>query len=146
MTLRQLKTACFTLDPSPYGDDDYGIPHYATWAEASEALTDLRKERGPDPLDLAGIESVHVKQGGGPCWVAECDSPGCGESYESDEDGGNHFETAAILGEWIRTDGWTTDGPDLAFCWTDSPEGSAPPPTPAELEAAGQLVLPGVLP
>jgi len=141
MTIHQLKAVCFELDPSPYDDDDSGVPHYATQEEAAEALADLRKERTPDPEDLARLKDTHVKPGDGPCWVAVCDSPGCGEEYESDEDGGNHFETAAILEEWIRTDGWTTDGPDLAFCWTDSPEGSAPPPTPAELEAAGQLRL-----
>lgn len=146
MTLHQLRRPCFTLDPSPYGDDDYGVPHYATHPEALQALADLREERKGDPEDLARLKDVQVKQGDGPCWVAVCDSPGCGEEYESDEDGGNHFETAAILEEWIKSDGWTTDAPDLAFCWTDSPEGSAPPPTPAELEAAGQLVLPGVIP
>jgi len=151
VTIHQLKTPCFLLDPSPYSDDDYGIPHYATEPEAAKALADLREERAPDPEDLAKLKDTRVKPEDGPCWVAECDASGCEETYNDDEAGASHFETAAVLEEWIRSDGWTTDGPDLAFCWTHSPEGSAPegsapPPTPAELEAAGQLVLPGVLP
>jgi hypothetical protein len=99
------------------------------------------------PEDLAEIESVKVKQEDGPCWVAECDAPDCDEQYSDDDYGGNHFETAAELEGWIRADGWTTAAPDLAYCCAHSPEDAEPlPPSPAELEAAGQLRLPGVLP
>jgi hypothetical protein len=146
MTIRQLEKPCFLLDPSPYGDDDYGIPHYAAQAEAVKALADLYDEYKGDPEGTARLKGVRVAGEDGPCWVAECDAPGCDEGYNDDEAGASHFETAAVLEEWIRPDGWTTTGPDLAYCWTCSPEGVAPPPSPAELEAAGQLVIPGVLP
>ena len=43
MTIRQLKDPCWVLDPCPW-DDDRGIPHYATRAEAETALEDEREE------------------------------------------------------------------------------------------------------
>jgi len=144
MTIHQLPKPCFELDPSPW-DDDYGEPHYATWHEADDALRELREERGPSPEDLAELEPVKVKALPGPCWVAKCDT--CGEQFRDDDIGGNHFATAADIGQWIVQDGWTTEPPDKAACWSDSPEDApGPPPSPAELEAAGQLVLPGVQP
>jgi hypothetical protein len=148
MTIHQLAKPCFVLDPSPYPDSDYGDPHYETWAEASEALAELRKDRGPDPLDLAELEPVKVKALPGPCWVAECGV--CDEPFESDE-GGNHYETTGDLEAALASYEWTTLPADgsfrLAYCPDDRPEGAVVPPlSPAELEAAGQLVLPGVLP
>ena len=145
MTIHQLPKPCFDLDPSPY-DDEYGDPHYKTWAEGSEALAQLREERGPSPEDLAELEPVKVKALAGPCWVAECDSPGCDEQYSDDDYGGNHFVTPEELIQRITQDGWTTGEFDwLVFCRADSPEDAPlPPPSPAELEAAGQLRLPGV--
>ena len=142
MTIHQLKRPCFILDPSPW-DEDAGEPHYPTWHEADDALRELREERGPAPEDLAELEPVKVKALPGPCWVAECKV--CGEQYSEDEDGGNHFGTVAELEEWAGPDGWVRVGLD-AYCGSDKPEGAEPPPpSPAELEAAGQLVLPGVL-
>jgi hypothetical protein len=140
MTIHQLSKPCFILDPSPR-DDDAGEPHYATWHEADDALRELREERGPSPEDLAELEPVKVKALPGPCWVAECDAFGCDEQYEDDEDGGNHFGSVAELEEWIAPAGWTTDIPDKVYCRPHSAEGTPPPPSPAELEAAGQLRL-----
>lgn len=144
MTIHQLKHPCFVLDPSPYGDDDYGVPHYATQGKGAEALKELREEREPDPEGLARLKGVQVRQEDAPCWVAECDYPGCEEPYEDDEAGGSHFESAETLTEWLRQDGWTTEPPDRVLCWSDSPE-DAPKPLPdsAEQEAAGQLRLDG---
>lgn len=145
MTIRQLRRPCFVLDPSPYADDDYGVPHYDTQEKADAALAELREEREPDPEGLARLEGVQVTQEEWPCWVAECDFPGCEETYEDDEGGGSHFPDAKTLEEWVVQDGWTTAPPDKALCWSDSPEDAPkPPPSPAEQEAAGQLALPGV--
>jgi hypothetical protein len=162
MTIRQLPKPCFTLDPSPWDEDDYGTPHYKTWAEASEALTELREERGPSPEDLAELEPVKVKREDSPCWIAECDADGCEETYEDDEGGGSHFGSAAELETWMAPDGWTYRGGDVdefwpapgtwtrlhadeVFCSGHRPaDAQVPPPSPAELEAAGQLRLPGV--
>ena len=146
MTIHQLKDPCWVLDPSPYGDDDYGDPHYGTEIEAAKGLRELREERADDyPERLAAAMAARVKRDESPCWVAECDADGCNETYNDDEGGASHFPALATLEEWVRSDGWTTAEPDLAYCWNDTPEDApAPLPSPAELEAAGQLRLPGV--
>lgn len=160
MTIHQLAKPCFVLDPDPY-DDDEMHPHSATWGEASEDLRTLREERGPHPEDLAELGPVKVKALPEPCWVAACNV--CEEEFE-DESGGNHFETVneveAVLGPygwtyrggdtdefWPAPDAWTHLHAGEVFCPGCRPlDGKLPPPSPAELEAAGQLVLPGVLP
>jgi hypothetical protein len=163
MTIRQLKEPCWVLDPSPYPDDDCGEPHYPAEAEAAKGLRELREDRVDDyPERLAAAMAAAVKREESPCWVAECDADGCGERYEDPEDGGSHFPDAKTLGEWMAPDGWTYRGGDAdefwpapgawtrlhageVFCPGCSPEGAAPPPlSPADLEAAGQLRLPGV--
>ncbi len=156
MTIHQLKKPCFILGPSPH-DDDTVEPHYATWHEADDVLRELREERGPSPEDLAGLEPVRVKALPGPCWVAECDGPDgpegvCGDML-GDEDEGPfcvHFETSDEAIDWMPGEGWAKDGPDGALCHVHRPgnSGDAPSssPSPAELEAAGRPVLPGVLP
>jgi len=151
MTIRQLPKPCFTLDPSPW-DDDHGTPHYGTWAEADEALRERRAELAPDPRDLAGIETARVTRLGSPCWVAECDAPRgmegtCGETLGDEEEGPSciHFETAEELFDWMPGEGWIRVFADNTLCGNHSPDNPAPPPpSPAELEAAGQLRLPGV--
>ena len=142
MTIHQLKKPCFILDPSPW-DDDERHPHYATWCEADEELRTLREERGPDPGDLAELEPVKVRALPEPCWVAECGI--CDDPFE-DESGANHFGTIGDVEAVLASYEWATLPPDGAYCPDDRPEGAIlPPPSPAELEAAGQLVLPGVL-
>ena len=162
MTIRQLKDRCWVLDPSPYADDDYGTPHYSSEEKAAEALRELREEREPDPEDLARLKGVAPKREDSPCWVAECDSPGCEETYEDGEYGGSHFADAKTLEEWMAPEGWTYRGGDVDEFWPSpgtwgrlnagevlcshhSPDDApAPPPSPAEQEAAGQLRLDGV--
>jgi hypothetical protein len=152
MTIHHLRKPCFILDPSPR-DEDAGTPHYSTWAEADEDLRERREELGPDPKDLASIEKTRVKQLGSPCWVAECDAPHgmegtCGNTLGDEEEGPSciHFETVEELFDWMPGEGWIRVFEDNALCWVHSPDNPAPPPpSPAELEAAGQLVLPGVL-
>ena len=152
MTIHQLKAPCWTLVPPP---DDERDPHYGTWHEADEALRELREELGPDPLDLTALESVRAKRLDTPCWVAECDAPDgpegtCGETLGDDDEGPSciHFETAEELSGWMPAECWTHFGPDGALCCAHSPhEAAGPlPSAPAELEAAGQLRLPGVTP
>jgi hypothetical protein len=151
MTIRQMPKPCFTLDPSPW-DDDHGTPHYPTWAEADEALRERRAELGPDPSDLASIETTRVTRLGSPCWVAECDAPDgpegtCGDTLGDEEEGPSciHFETVEELSGWMPGEGWVRVFADNALCGDHSPDNPAPPPPfPAELEAAGQLRLPGV--
>ena len=163
MTIRQLKEPCWVLDPSPYADDDYGEPHYPAEEKAAKGLADLIGERADDyPERLAAAKAARVKQEDGPCWVAECDSPGCDEGYEDDECGGSHFPDAKTLGEWMAPDGWTYRGGDVdefwpapgawtrlhadeVFCPAHRPADAQDPPlSPAELEAAGQMPLPAV--
>jgi hypothetical protein len=150
MTIHQLRKPCFTLDPSPW-DDDHGTPHYRTRAEADEALRERREELSPDPLDLASIETTRVRQASSPCWVAECDGADgpegtCGETLGDEEEGPSciHFGSADEVIAWMPGEGWTRRGADGALCWAGSGEREPVPPAPAELEAAGQLRLPGV--
>lgn len=143
MTIHQLRKPCFILDPSPW-DEDERHPHYATWHEADEELRTLREERGPHPEDLAELEPVRVRALPEPCWAAECSA--CDDPFQDDESGANHFGTAGDAEAVMASYGWTTLPPDGAYCPDDRPaDARVPPPTPAELEAAGQLVLPGVL-
>jgi hypothetical protein len=159
MTIRQLPKPCFEFDPDPYDDDDEGLgsPHFATEAEADTALAELREDRAPDPELLAELAEVRVRELAMPCWVAECDAPDgpegtCGDTLGDEDEGPAciHFETSDQAIDWMPYEGWAQDGPDGALCSTHRPDDSGDPPpllpSPAELEAAGQLVLPGVLP
>lgn len=159
MTTRQLKPPCFELVPVPWGRDGLN-PHYATWREADEALRELRDERGPDPRDLADLEKVQAKANPAGCWVGECD--GRLDLFTDRETGANHYGTRAEVESSMAPYGWLYQGggvdefwpaPDV---WTARGDGVlcpgckpadtvAPvPPSPAELEAAGQMKLPGV--
>lgn len=155
MTIHQLPKPCFVLDPSPWERDE-GNPHYVTWAEADEALRERREEIGPDPRDLAVIESCHVKQLDAPCWVAECDAPRglegtCGDTLGDEDEGPAciHFETLDGLLAWLPIERWLRAGVDHALCYTHQPhypdDPPQPPSSPAEQEKAGQLIIPGVL-
>ena len=149
MTIRQIKAPCWALRPQPDAERD---PHYGTRHEADEALRELREEHGPDPLDLAALESVRAKQLDTPCWVAECDAPRgmegtCGETLGDEEEGPSciHFETVEELSGWMPGGGWIRVFADNALCGGHNPDNPAlSQPSPAELEAAGQLRLPGV--
>lgn len=134
VSIHQLAYRCWELsDPA----DDERAPHFEDQADAGIALAELRL------ADLGTTASVRLLDA--PCWVADCDAPGCEERYEDDEAGATHFPDAKTLQEWLPGDGWTAVEPDKAFCWSDSPQDAElPPPTPAQQEVAGQLRLPGV--
>jgi len=155
VTIRQLPKPCFTLAPSPW-DDDEGEPHYDTHAEAEAALAGLRDETDPDdPDDRPLLAKSRPRQLDAPCWVAECDAPRgmegtCGDTLGDEDEGPPciHFETVEELLGWMPYEGWVQVGADGALCGNDAELGGWPilPPrvSPAELEAAGQLRLPGV--
>jgi hypothetical protein len=149
MTIRQLPEPCWVLRPDPWQDGSN--PHYATRAEALEILAFLLKLREGDPEEAARLEGAQACQEDGRCWVAECDAPDgpegtCGETLGDDEEGPSCvcFETLEELLAWLPGEGWTRSGPDGALCAGDSPDEAPAPPAAAELEAAGQMRLPGV--
>ena len=78
------------------------------------------------------------------CWVVQCDGE-CETTLDTEDEGYvyHHHSFAAALGT-VRAYEWKQAG-DRVFCEKDAPgDGQLPPPAPAELEAAGQLRLPGV--
>ena len=137
MTIHQLKEPCWELDPNPYGDDEAGIQHFPSRGEADDELGRLRTER-------RAADRTRAKQASAACWVAVCDD--CGKQFIDDDAGGSHFGTVdGDLEDYLKWDGWTRTAPDGCRCWDCSPEDVAPLPlSPAELEAAGQMRLPGV--
>lgn len=155
MTIHQLKQPCWALDPSPW-DDGQGIPHYDTHAEAEAALAGEREEiDGDDEIarkERAQPAAVQIKRLDAACWVAECDAPDgpdgiCGATLGDEDEGPScvHFETAGELFDWMPGESWIRVFADGALCWIHSPDNpEPPPPSPAELEAAGQMRLPGV--
>ena len=137
MTIHRLKDRCWVLGPNPYGDDEASILHFPSADEAGAELAILQTERRAD-------DRTRVKQDGAICWVAECD--GCGKLFIDDDAGGSHFGSVeGDLEDYLKWDGWTRTVPDGCRCWECSPEDVEPiPPSPAELEAAGRMRLPGV--
>jgi len=145
MTIHQLPEPCWVLKPRPYENDE-GDPHYKTWHDAGEALRELRDERGPDPADLASLEPVKPVREAGACWVAECYGH-CEEPFGTEDFPVLHASSRAELLDAMRAYDWVTvtgeiTGDELAYCDMDRPEAAEPvPPSPAELEAAGQMRL-----
>lgn len=141
MTIHQLKDRCWHLRPRP---DDERDPHYDSWKDADEALRELREEAGPDPLDLAAIESVHAMQLDGPCWVVQCDGE-CEMVLDTEDEGYtyHHGSLDEAMGT-VKAYEWRYVA-DKVFCEQDAPADAEPiRPSAAELEAAGQMRLPGV--
>lgn len=143
MTIHQLKDRCWELQP-PADDDRQS--HYHTEADAMQALTE---DRDGDPEAYPDTKPVLLDV---PCWLVECDGE-CETALDSEGDGYTFHcpsrqdaEAAARAYDWVVTAG-PVSGDELAYCPEDRP-GDVPllPPLPAELEAAGQLVIPGVLP
>lgn len=135
MTVHQLKEPCWVIDPEPPGENYHR--HYDT---RSEARTDLRQAVLDGYTDLKS-KAVQLDAA---CWLIKCDGD-CGEHIdEADEGFISHCETRQVAEEIMAAYRWSYRG-DLVFCEDDAPEGSEiPPPSAAELEAAGQLRLPGV--
>jgi hypothetical protein len=136
MTIRQLKDRCWELSPPLPGYDRES--HYDTRAEARKALREaLDEDSGVNP-------ATKPRQLEDRCWLVQCDGE-C--EMHIDEEGEcyiSHCGSRQIAEEVVAAYKWACVG-DLVFCPEDAPaDGQVPPPSPAELEAAGQLPLPGV--
>lgn len=137
MTIHQLAKPCWELQPPT---DPERMPHYGTEAEA---LTALAEDRENDERPYAGTKPVLIAA---PCWLAQCDG-GCemvldteGEGYTVHCASRADAEGLAASYEWA----YSADGRSV-FCTECAAEGAEPvPPSPADLEAAGQMRLPGV--
>jgi hypothetical protein len=102
----------------------------------------LREARENGVADKA----AKVRQEEDRCWVIQCDGDCEQHIDEEDECYISHCETRAAAEETMAAWRWSyLADSELVYCETDRPEGAEiPPPSPAELEAAGQLRLPGV--
>ena len=136
MTIHQLPGRCWELQP-PTDEERY--PHFDTEAEA---LADLKEDRENHEQAYADTKPVQLDA---PCWVVQCDGE-CetvldeeGEGWTFHHDSRADAETTAAAYDFRHVG-------DSVFCDEDAPEDSALLLSPAEREAAGQLVLPGVLP
>lgn len=135
MTIHQLKDRCWVLDPEPPGEDYHR--HHDTRADARTELRRALDEGFTGPESKPRLLDAR-------CWVVRCD--GDCEQHIDEEDEGfiSHCESRTLAEEVMAAYQWAYHG-DLVFCETDRPEGAElPPPSPAELEAAGQMRLPGV--
>ena len=165
MTIHQLETPCWVIAPRlPREDHD---PHYDTRAEALTAIREAWDEDREHRLGLvsAALEKAwwrevrfrlsRLRPGApGPrrhddrCWVVQDDGD-CGQVIDEEDEGCIvHCDSRRAAEDLARSWGWaySADGRS-AYCPCCSPEDAGPiPPSPAELEAAGQLRLPGVLP
>lgn len=165
MTIHQLKSPCWAIIPGLPRED--GDPCYDTRAGA---LADIREVWDEDRRDAQGLVSAALEKAwwrefrwllsrlrpGAPrprqsatrCWVVQCDGE-CEMVLDEEDEGYTfHHGSAAEAGKTVASYDWaySTDG-RFVFCEECAPADSVPPPpSPAELEAAGQLRLPGVLP
>jgi hypothetical protein len=137
VTVYQRSARCWVIDPPPTGEDY--APHRDGRAEVMAAIKQGRRD------DRGVAADAKPKQCNAPCWLIQCD--GCEEHI--DEQGEcyiAHCESRQAAEELMASYQWAFGG-DLAYCPDDQPEDAeVPPPSPAQLEAAGQLRLPGVLP
>jgi hypothetical protein len=161
MTIHQLPAPCWVITPRlPRDDDD---PHYDTRAVALAAIRESWDEDRDwcfdDRLRVRWREFLYrlsrlrpaaprPRQSPARCWAVQCDGE-CGYVLDDEDEGHTfHHDTAAEARKTVASYEWVYS-PDgrFVFCEDDAPEdGQPPPPAPAELEAAGQLVIPGVLP
>lgn len=135
MTIHKMQDRCWVIEPEPPGEDWHR--HYDTRAEARTALREALDEGYADP-------KAAPKQLDDRCWLIRCDGD-CDEHIDEAEEGFiSHCESRQLAEEMMAAYRWAYHG-DLVFCETDAPENAElPPSSPAELEAAGQLRLPGV--
>lgn len=138
MSIHQLSFCCWVLE-NPGHDDD--TRHFKDAGGADAALARAREE---SPGAKASVRLLPS-----PCWLVQCDGE-C-EYVIDEEDEGIifHHDTRAEASETVRLWEWAlvpgTLGGELAYCPEDRPEDAEPPPpTAAELEAAGQMPLPGL--
>ena len=138
MTIHQLPNRCWELQPPT---DDERHSHYDTEAGA---LQSLKEDRENDEQPYADTKPVQLDA---PCWLVQCDGE-C-EMVLDTEDEGYVFHHDSRAGAERTAAGYhfAADDGDRVFCEEDAPKSAIPMyPGAAELEAAGQLVLPGVLP
>jgi hypothetical protein len=165
MTIHQLADPCWTIVPKLPVED--GGPCYGTRAGALAAIREAWDE---DRERVRGLAATVLEEGwrrefrwllsrlrpGAPrprqmparCWVVQCDGECEMVLDEEDECCVYHHRSAAEAASTVASCEWvySADG-RLVFCEEDAPEDAAPPPlSPAEQEAAGQLVIPGVIP
>ena len=137
MTIHQLPDRCWELQPPT---DDERRPHFDTEAEALDAL---KEDREGDAGAYPDTKPVQMES---PCWVVQCDGQCETVIDEEDECYAFHHESRAEAEETVAAWRWRVAA-DLVYCGEDAPDDSEPsPPTARELEAAGQLALPGVAP
>lgn len=157
MTIHQLKDPCWTIRPKlprAAGDECYGARAGALKA-IREAWDEDRDWTFDDQLRVRWREFLYrlsrlrpgaprPRQSGVRCWVVQCDGE-CEVTLDTEDEGYVfHHASFAKAESTARAYEWRHVG-DLVFCETDAPaDGEVPPPSPAELEAAGQLRLPGV--
>jgi len=81
-----------------------------------------------------------------PCWVVRCDGE-CEMVLDTEDEGYIfHHDSRADAERTAAGYHWASGDDGRVFCEEDAPADAVAVPSPAELEAAGQLVLPGVLP
>jgi len=164
MTVHQLPAPCWVITPRlPREDHD---PHYDTKAEA---LTAIREAWDEDREWTRGLVATAIerewrrearfrlsrlrpaaprpRKRAAPCWLVQCDGECEMVIDEEDECYVVHHKSRAEAEETVAEYQWTYSADlRLVFCGEDPPkDGQEPPLTPAEQEAAGQLVIPGVL-
>lgn len=132
----QLSRHCWAMDPQPSGEDY--LRHWDTRKEVTAAIREAKRD---DDCFNPDTKPRELESG---CWLIQCDGE-CEEHVdELDEGYISHCESRQVAEEMMAAYRWSYRG-DLVFCEEDAPEGSEiPPPSPAELEAAGQMRLPGV--
>lgn len=157
MTIHQLKDPCWAITPRlPRCDGD---ECYDTRAGALTAI----REAWDEDRDWTFDDRLRVRWReflfrlsrlcpGAPrprrldrrCWVVGCDGE-CEVTLDTEGEGYVfHHESFVKAEATMKAYEWKYAG-DLVFCEEDAPaDGQLPPPSPAEQEAAGQLVLPGV--
>jgi hypothetical protein len=159
MTIHQLGAPCWTVIPR-LSDED-GDPCYGSRAEALTAIREAwdmdRDWTFDDRLRVWWREfrfrvsrlrpgAPRPRRTAGRCWLVQCDGE-CETVLDTEDEGVTfHHRSAAEAAKTVASYEWvySADGRSV-FCEEDAPEDAAPPPlTPAELEAAGQLRLPGV--
>ena len=161
MTIHQLPDRCWAVTPRLPRED--GDPHYDTRAEALTAI----REAWDFDRDWAFDDQLRVRwrefrfrlsrlRPGAPrprqhddrCWVVQDDGD-CGQVIDEEDEGYIvHCDSRRAAEDLARSWEWaySADGRSV-YCPCCSPEDAEPvPPSPAELEAAGQMRLPGVAP
>ena len=136
MTIHQLKERCWELQPPT---DDERSPHYGTELEARQAL---KEDRENDEQPYAETRPVQLDA---PCWAVQCDGE-CGTVLDEEDEGYIfHHDSCAEAERTAAGYHFASDDDGRVFCEEDAPKSAVPMyPSAAELEAAGQLRLPGV--